>query len=233
MTGGWGPGIHGKMPARGDFVVSDLPGELVEAWDSWLGHALAETRRVLGPVWERLFVVAPAWRFALAGGVCGPGAVAGIWAPSMDRVGRLYPLALMAALPAGVDPATVPAACVGWFDRAERHLLALRGPPAAPAGPPPAGPGRPRAAGGAFHRALVEDLVGPLGDGASLWWTRGAANVAPSLLACRGLPDGLRLAAMLDGDWSRWGWLDLEREAAGPGARGSGARGSGGVSAPG
>ena len=60
--------------------------------------------------------------------------------------------------------------------------------------------------------AMVEQLAGPLPDGASLWWTRGGGRVAPSLLACPGLPGGARLTAFLDGAWDRWGWDDRTGE---------------------
>ena len=40
-------------------------------------------------------------------------------------------------------------------------------------------------------------LLAEAARGRSLWWTAGAAGAGAPLLACRGLPDGLRFAAML------------------------------------
>ncbi len=41
------------------------------------------------------------------------------------------------------------------------------------------------------------------------WWTAGSERVAPSLLACQGLPDPEGFAALLAGDWAGRGWLGL------------------------
>ena len=40
----------------------------------------------------------------------------------------------------------------------------------------------------------------------SLWWTEGSDSVVSSLLSCSGLPDSGQFAAMLDGQWQQWGW---------------------------
>lgn len=210
-----GVGFHGKVPARGDFVGHGLPREVLDPWDGWLATALGEAGRQLGNGWERLFVSAPVWRFALSAGLCGGAPVAGILMPSADRVGRLYPFTIAAALPEPADLSLTPAACAGWFARAEavaadacRAGADVEGLPARLAilGPPEAD------MVGAGTAALVGRLTGPLPECASLWWTRGGGRVAPSLLACRGLPGGARLAAFLDGAWDRWGWEDLEAE---------------------
>lgn len=209
MTPGWGPGYHGKLPAQGDFVAASLPRGVLDVWDGWLSTTLGEARRLHGPEWDGLFAAAPGWRFALAAGVCGPAPLAGVWVPSMDRVGRLYPLALLAPLPWGSDLASVPADAAGWFDRAELLLRrVVAGGASLPQGCRMLG--RPDPVAGVAGRVLVQGLLGPLDSRASLWWSRGSAAVAPSLLTCRGLPDSLGFAAFLDGAWGRWGWRDLE-----------------------
>ncbi|PWC34450.1 hypothetical protein TSO352_18020 [Azospirillum sp. TSO35-2] len=202
-------GFHGKVPARGDFVGHGLPREVLGPLDGWLSAALGEAGRRLGGEWETLFGQAPVWRFALSAGLCGAAPLAGVWLPSADRVGRLYPFTIVASLPAGLDLAAVPAACAGWFTRAEavaddacRAGADVEGLPARLAIL-----GRPDAERvSATTRALLDRLSGPLPAGASLWWTRGGGRVAPSLLSCAGLPAGPRLAAFLDGAWDRWGW---------------------------
>ena len=40
----------------------------------------------------------------------------------------------------------------------------------------------------------------------SLWWTEGSELVSPSLLICKRLPSFEGIAAMLDGNWQKWGW---------------------------
>ncbi len=46
---------------------------------------------------------APIWRFLLPAGACGAQAALGVWLPSVDRVGRQFPLALCALAPLGAD----------------------------------------------------------------------------------------------------------------------------------
>jgi type VI secretion system protein ImpM len=53
---------------------------------------------------------------------------------------------------------------------------------------------------------LVEKSYGRLLGPHSLWWTKGSQCVDPCLLISSGLPEAGQLAAMFDGEWSRWGW---------------------------
>jgi type VI secretion system protein ImpM len=38
------------------------------------------------------------------------------------------------------------------------------------------------------------------------WWSKGSDRIEPSLLLCQGLPPSRGFAAMLGGNWERWGW---------------------------
>ena len=114
-------GLYGKVPAHGDFVRRGLPSSFVAPWDAWLQDAVAAAREALGIGWSDAWDHAPAWRFALPAGACGPDAVAGVMLPSQDTVGRRFPVTLAALLPAGA-PTPMPA----WFDRVEAAALAGR-----------------------------------------------------------------------------------------------------------
>ena len=57
---------------------------------------LAASRAALGDDWLAAWNVAPIWRFALPPGDCGPDAALGLWMPSVDRVGRQFPLTFAA-----------------------------------------------------------------------------------------------------------------------------------------
>lgn len=222
MSAAFAVGFHGKVPARGDFVGHGLPHEVLALWDAWLSRALSDAARRLGPGWEALFQAAPTWRFVLAAGLCGNAPLAGVLMPSADRVGRLYPFTILAALPDTANPAVVPVACASWFDRAEtvasdacRAGADVEALPARMAilGRPELR--RTRAGGGwAARSSLVDSLVGPLALNASLWWCRGGGLVEPSMVTCPGLPRGSRPTAFLDGDWTRWGWADCDAECA-------------------
>lgn len=95
-----GVGYFGKIAALGDFVRRDLPRGFAEVWDPWVQEGLTASRAILGPAWFDHYQVAPPWRFALAPGLCGPAGLVGTLMPSMDRVGRLFPLTLLAERPA-------------------------------------------------------------------------------------------------------------------------------------
>ncbi|MEM9048526.1 MAG: type VI secretion system-associated protein TagF [Pseudomonadota bacterium] len=93
-------GVFGKIAGLGDFVRRDLSDGFVEVWDPWLARMMTESRALLGPGWESAYASAPIWRFALAPGLAGRGARIGVLMPSQDRVGRYFPLTLVAAMPA-------------------------------------------------------------------------------------------------------------------------------------
>lgn len=83
------------MPSLGDFFRINASPGFVEPWDIWLQIGMQEVRRLLGSNWEVCFMSAPIWRFTLSAGLAGPDAMLGVLMPSMDRVGREFPLTLM------------------------------------------------------------------------------------------------------------------------------------------
>src|SRR3954451_16815815 len=114
-------GFCGKIPARGDFVRAGLPLAFADPWDRWMERMLMASRSALDTEWLPAWLEAPVWRFALTAGVCGPDAAIGLWMPSVDRVGRYYPLTI-AAMASNVDAPAL--AMAGGFSM----------PPNAPAG---------------------------------------------------------------------------------------------------
>jgi type VI secretion system protein ImpM len=94
-------GAFGKMPALGDFFRLRADPAFVSVWDTWLQEAMLAGRRTLGPRWDDCYLTSPVWRFCLPKDLAGPTAIAGVLMPSIDRVGRQFPLTLMAGLPIG------------------------------------------------------------------------------------------------------------------------------------
>jgi type VI secretion system protein ImpM len=97
------PGWHGKLPTLGDFATRRLSPAFVQHWDAWLSQGLAglQARR---RDWLDAYLASPSWRFLLMPGVL-PSAVSdsawvGVLMPSVDRVGRYYPLTLAQPLTA-------------------------------------------------------------------------------------------------------------------------------------
>ncbi len=100
-----GVGFFGKLPALGDFVSRRLSPQFVKCWDDWLHESLLASRGQLGDTWLDSFLISPVWRFFLGPGICGDQAWVGIMMPSVDRVGRYFPLTLAQ----NVDPVQLPA----------------------------------------------------------------------------------------------------------------------------
>jgi len=119
-------GFYGKLPCRGDFLRRRVPQEFLDLWDEWLQSSLAHSRHALQEAWLDAYLTSPVWRFALAEGVCGTGAYAGVMVPSVDRVGRYFPLTIVAQWHTGESPLDAACGAHRWFDAAE--ALAMEAP---------------------------------------------------------------------------------------------------------
>lgn len=85
-------GWFGKLPGLGDFACRRLPSRFTDGWDAWLQRAIGDTRERLREDWSDLFTTFPVWRFVLPPDLLGPDGWSGILLPSVDRVGRCFPL---------------------------------------------------------------------------------------------------------------------------------------------
>lgn len=113
-------GFYGKLPCRGDFVQRRAPQPFVDVWDAWLQESLHASRELLGAHWLEIYLTSPVWRFVLSEGICGELPYAGVLMPSVDRVGRYFPLTVLLPLP--VDSCLFEMASGAgraWFDAAE------------------------------------------------------------------------------------------------------------------
>ena len=116
-------GLYGKLPSHGDFLRRRASDAFISVWDEWLQQSIAASRTALGQDWLDVYLTSPVWRFACDTGVCGPRAYAGMMAPSVDRVGRYFPLTLVWEVPQGVHPLAVTQLADRWFDQVEQLLL--------------------------------------------------------------------------------------------------------------
>jgi type VI secretion system protein ImpM len=187
-------GFYGKIPARGDFVRAGLRGRFVDPWHCWMQRMLAQTRAALGEAWLPAWLEAPIWQFAFAAGVCGPDPAIGLWMPSVDRVGRHFPLAAVMLAP-HEDPGSLlrqkgpflAAAEQAGLDALERDI----GPDELAARLASAARNEPGAA------AVDPGLLPASG---ALWWTAGAPRVPAAVVSTTALPDAMAFAAMLDAE---------------------------------
>lgn len=121
LVSGW----YGKIPSLGDFASRRLPPHFIGAWDAWLQHSIAASRATLGSRWLDIYLLSPIWRFALLPGVIGEHAWAGLMMPSVDKVGRHFPLTF--ALPFADQQPDVTAAIFtaqDWYAAVEELALA-------------------------------------------------------------------------------------------------------------
>lgn len=200
-------GYFGKVSTLGDFVSRGLPDGLVAAWDAWLQRCIHASQQQLGGQWLDHYLTSPVWRFAIAPGVLGPEGLGGVMMPSVDRVGRYFPLMIGAV---GAPPlldwfhkhagwydaieelaraSLEPGFRLGQFDGAPEPGLAL-----VPQSVPVRGTGR-----FALDDDVGERIVAAVLQGHSLWWTEGSPGIEPSVLLCAGMPLAQGFGAMLDG----------------------------------
>jgi type VI secretion system protein ImpM len=218
-------GLFGKLPAKRDFVAANAPRRFLEVWEPWLQAGVATSRLTLGAAWSEAYNRAPIWRFWLGADFCGEATI-GAFMPSVDGVGRSFPLAVFAGesgaslLPPELDSNDA------WCEAAETILLDALDPGASfeaiaarvAAMAPPAL--QPRAAelpgieelpeGGVLVRYIDRQLslafraARRFGHrrtfaSQSFWWTIGGEGFAPIALSLVGLPAAARFADMLTG----------------------------------
>src|SRR5215204_5377827 len=187
-------GFCGKLPARGDFVVSGLPRRFVEPWHDWMQRVLAASRDRLGEDWVAAWNEAPIWRFALSAGLCGPDAAVGLWMPSVDRIGRHFPLTF-AALDAHAEAAALignGGAFLAAAEAAGLEELASDTDPDEIAA---------RFAAATWTEAEAPGVAPELAraEGA-LWWTDGGPRVPAESFPTESLPDDAAFIGMLQAD---------------------------------
>ena len=111
-------GFYGKLPSHGDFLRRRVSDAFVDAWDEWLprvpGREPRGARAIAG--WTST-------SRARRGDSCARPAraarapVLGLMAPSVDRVGRYFPLTLVAELPPYASVIAAATDAASFFDR--------------------------------------------------------------------------------------------------------------------
>ena len=112
--------------------------------------------------------------------------------PSVDRVGRYFPLTIAVLVPKVPSGPSQDA----WFQDAETLSL--------------------ETLSAEFDASTLPERLEKLGRPdnepkpssslGALWWTLGARSLAPLALRSTALPRGIATTVLLDGDLRRWGW---------------------------
>ncbi|SHN36621.1 type VI secretion system-associated protein TagF [Rhizobacter sp. OV335] len=221
------PGWFGKLAMLGDFASRRLPQPFVDACDAWLSKGMDASKTRLGAQFLDVYLTGPIWRFAWAPGVIDSEWWAGVLMPSVDKVGRYFPLVV--AQTAHDLPETLEGiqALDGWYRhlsaaalgtlgagatvedfesalarapswQAERHSVE----PAATAMP---GRLRYTYAGAASLPQWIDGLVVAEAmrryTGHSLWWPDHASAPDDSLSVAPGLPPPDCFSELLEGRW--------------------------------
>lgn len=219
-------GFFGKIPSLGDFVTRDLPRELLDTWDDWLQRSVAESKTALGEAWLNTYLTCPIWRFVLLPGVCGESGWAGILMPSVDKVGRYFPLTFASSLGDAAQPFQIVDGAGDWFNAVEDLALTVLDEDKVDADTLANSLGAldnsmmqgdaantPVLEGGewglrlsgatdktmssAVCHELVRFQVGPY----SIWWTPGTEELMSMGLVAPDLPNPLCFARLLAGTW--------------------------------
>ena len=224
-----GVGLYGKLPAKRDFIAFNTPRAFLEVWEPWLQAGVATSRQILGDAWRSAYLSAPIWRFWLGAGFCGE-AVLGALMPSIDGVGRYFPLTIFVGEGEGSLPPPEIEPNKAWFDAVETILLDALQPEsdfdglaaAVAALPAPTQSPAETAVGGiallADGSIMVRDFDEELAvalraarrfghrqtfAGQTFWWTIGGEGFEPTALVSTGLPRPERFAEFLTGSFDQ------------------------------
>lgn len=184
-------GLFGKLPAKRDYISHGVGRAFLETWEPWMQASIAASRDSMGDAWLPAYMNAPIWRFWLGRRVAGA-PVAGAVMPSVDGVGRYFPLSLIAS-DCDMAPPLVNAQ-EAWFDAAENLLLdaledgrsfeaTLASLAELPA-PDAAEPQGVEAAFAAIRSAAEQDVDETL----TYWWVRPVPGTPVRAMIRRGLP---------------------------------------------
>lgn len=91
------PAWYGKLACLGDFASRRLAQDTARLLDAWLAQGVDTSRAQLGERWLNVYLTSPLWRFAWAPGVLDASWWFGLMMPSVDNVGRYFPLVVLQA----------------------------------------------------------------------------------------------------------------------------------------
>jgi type VI secretion system protein ImpM len=213
------PGWYGKVPSLGDFVSRRLSRDFVNTWDEWLQGVLHAAPDILGKGWLDNYLTTPIWRFVLLPGLAGRNGWAGILMPSVDRVGRYFPLTVAVELPSSAALAHAAFTGADWFAGLEEAALAMLGNAMGPEDLDAAlselrftlpQADTVAASVGALHALRSTDAFESAAKARAieawsqqqgwraLWWTRGRVNGDPLMLMSAQLPTAVEFAKLLE-----------------------------------
>ena len=226
-------GLYGKLPAYGDFISRNLNASFVNPWDEWLQHFISGSQEQIGDNWLNVYLTSPIWHFVLSPGVIDENMWAGVVMPSVDRVGRYFPISIVKSFTSTVCPINYLMKQKNWFNELEMHCLtALDGRTDADelmAAVENVEVSSSEAYQPTYDLGEMGSMVFGLSMGDStettntlpymlnaalstglssfsMWQTAGSELISPVVFSCQGLPPIGGIASMLDGQWQQRNW---------------------------
>jgi type VI secretion system protein ImpM len=220
-------GWFGKLACVGDFASRRLPPEFTQACDAWLSRCLEASRSALGERWLDTYLTSPVYRFAWAPGVVDKRWWFGAMMPSVDNVGRYFPLLVAQGCAEPPSAAADLDRLERWYARAIEAALVTLEPgatlerfeallAAAPAFPLPAEAALAVEAQWPDHTSHTLSADSALSQGlasfaaqetlrrfraCSMWWPLPAEGEESRLSVAVGLPAAESFAQLLEGAW--------------------------------
>jgi type VI secretion system protein ImpM len=226
-------GLYGKLPGYGDFIFRNLKTSFINPWDEWIQNFISVSREQIGEGWLDIYLTSPIWRFVLSPGVIDNNVYAGVMMPSVDRVGRYFPITVVNIFPSSVNPVEIILEKNKWYSSMEEECLsALNGDIDADelvanisslqidvetnykqatnvGGPGPMAFQLGNCESSHIQKLLPYMLNASLSVGTSsfsIWMTNGSQYIPPILFSSQGLPPLSGATSMLDGRWQDRNW---------------------------
>ncbi len=226
-------GFCGKIPGQGDFVSRNLSVNFLKMWNVWLEECICYAKQSLADRWIDYYTTSPVWRFLLSKEVIDSTAWVGVVFPSVDAVGRYYPLTLAYPLAEGTYGLDWMNQAHLWFSQLEdlaakslenrwglvefeEGLLMLEASAALlePVGRSEFSPnllpfatelGEADQLPSTHYALALSRLIKTQYDNYSLWWSKGTGVDETALMVAQGMPSAQQAIAFLNGDLSAWG----------------------------
>jgi type VI secretion system protein ImpM len=220
--------LYGKLPTKRDFIAIGATRDFLDKWEPWLQSGVSASQAILKEQWQQAFLRAPIWRFWLGADLCRVTTI-GAFMPSLDKVGRYFPLTLLACADqeATISPPEIDSQD-DWFKAAEDFLISTLDQDktfeaAAEDLNELAMPLQTRLAPSADVFADRNAMVSIKNDerhfaevfaslrradpdniyaGTTFWWTAGGEDFAPMAFSAKRMPDPFLFAGMLTGQFA-------------------------------
>ena len=232
-------GFFGKIPLTGDFIHRRMSSVFMNRWDEWLKINILHSQNKLGERWLPIYSQSPMWRFCIAPGVIDDKAYLGVMIPSVDSVGRYFPLTVAQAVDAKAIPFMLSDTANHWFHSIEDLLLdllegyepnlqvfdakiaALQPKWIDTLASIPAGQTSMNKAfnlhlevssASSINHSLSSLMLNNLLEskkGFTFWWNEGSEAYQPNMLFSDKLPAMDQFCALLDGSWQEHQWVSL------------------------